>query len=115
MILRGLAGLSVGRLSKTSCSRLALMWMQTLGQAATGATAESVTAAGLAVIQTIPGLSQNDDRIINNSSIWPIAPSPDGAFSNVTGSDGVTSQVEMGNIVGSAPDYLKPARLAVQH
>jgi carboxypeptidase family protein len=78
---------------------------QTLGQAATGSTAESVTAAGLATIKTIPGLSQNNVGIISNPNIWPIAPSANGGFSRVTGSDGVTRQVEMGNIVGSAPDY----------
>jgi Carboxypeptidase regulatory-like domain len=78
---------------------------QTLGQAATGSTAESVTAAGLATIKTIPGLSQNNVGVISNPGIWPIAASPNGAFSRVTGSDGVTRQVEMGNIVGSAPDF----------
>jgi len=63
---------------------------QTLGQAATGSIADSVTSAGLATIKTIPGLSQNNVGIIGNSSIWPIAPSPNGGFSNATGSDGVT-------------------------
>ena len=78
---------------------------QTLGQAATGSTAETITANGLATINSIPGLSQNNVGIIGNPNIWPIAASPNGGFSNVTGSDGITREVEMGNIVGSAPDY----------
>ena len=78
---------------------------QTLGQAATGSTAETITAAGLTTIKTIPGLSQNNVGIIGNSNIWPIAAAPNGGFSAVTGSDGVTRQVQMGNVVGSAPDY----------
>ena len=78
---------------------------QTLGQAATGSTAETVTSTGLATIKTIPGLSQNNVGIISNPGIWPIAAAPNGGLSAVTGSDGVTRQVQMGNVVGSAPDY----------
>lgn len=78
---------------------------QTLGQAATGATAETITANGLATIRSIPGLSQNNVGIIGNQNIWPIAPAPNGGFARVTGSDGITRQVELGNIVGSAPDF----------
>jgi len=78
---------------------------QTLGQAATGSTAETVTSNGLATIKSIPGLSQNNVGIISNQSIWPVASTPNGSFARVTGSDGVTRQVELGNIVGSAPDF----------
>ena len=78
---------------------------QTLGQAATGATAETITANGLATISSIPGLSQNNVGVISNPNIWPVASTPNGSFARVTGSDGATRQVELGNIVGSAPDF----------
>ncbi len=78
---------------------------QTLGQAATGSVAETVTARGLSTIKTIPGLSTNNVGIISNSGIWPIASTPNGGFAAVTGNDGVTRQVELGNVVGSAPDF----------
>ena len=77
----------------------------TLGQAATGATAETVTANGLNTIKSIPGLSENNVGIISNPGIWPIASTPNGGFAQVTGSNGITQQVELGNIVGSAPDF----------
>jgi Carboxypeptidase regulatory-like domain/TonB dependent receptor-like, beta-barrel len=78
---------------------------QTLGRAATGSTAETVTAQGLSTIKSIPGLSQNNVDIISNSSIWPVAAAPNGGFQDVRGSDGSTRQVEMGNVIGSAPDF----------
>jgi hypothetical protein len=79
---------------------------QTLGQAATSPTAESVTGSGLATIKSIPGLSQNNVSIISNPDIWPIATTPNGKTAAVTGSDGVTRAVELGNLIGAAPDYL---------
>lgn len=78
---------------------------QTLGQAASSPSAESVTSAGLTTVRSIPGLSQNNVGIITNAGIWPVASTPNGRSAPVTGSDGVTRQVQLGDVVGVAPDY----------
>jgi len=43
--------------------------------------------------------------ILSNSSIWPVAPTPNGSFAAVTGSDGLTRQVELGNVLGASPSF----------
>jgi len=77
-----------------------------LGEASTGATAETITSTGLATIKSIPGLSQNNVGIITNPNIWPTAAAPNGDVAPVKGSDGIIRQVELGNVIGSAPSYL---------
>ncbi len=69
---------------------------------------QSITNDGLQTIEDdIKGLSSTNVDILKNDAIWPKALVPNGNYANVTGSDGVTHQVELGDLTGSASRYVQ--------
>jgi hypothetical protein len=67
---------------------------------------QSITNEGLQTIEDdIKGLSSNNVDIIKNDAIWPKALVPNGNYATVVGSDGVSHQVELGDLSGTASRY----------
>jgi Carboxypeptidase regulatory-like domain len=80
---------------------------QALGTAAIPYRLQTVTNEGLETInEDIRGLNSAAKELINNKSVWPTALVPNGNFTTVRGSDGVLHQVELGDLLGAASNYL---------